>query len=142
MVPERFCVEKRKMQVLQNNYNELLGHLLWRLEVTIITVCVVGLCGTVWTEGFQALRRFVVSAFCITFLATIWTGLGAVYETSAEILFTWRHPDGVALHARKFIVSMRPIRFQIGDYFYVDGTMTLTLLGIIAEYTFSVLLAF
>lgn len=100
-----------------------------------------GLCGTVWAdEGPQALRMFLVTAFCIAVLATIWTGMGAVYEMSKEVLWKWQRMTGLAKHTRKFIRSTLPIRVLIGDYFYVDRAMFITLLSIITENTFTLLL--
>ena len=137
----RFCIDIRKLEVLQCNFNALMRWLLWVDEVILVVICVFGLCGSVWTEGSQALRIFLVSVFSLSILATIWTGMGAVYETSVKALWKWRRTTGLPVHLRKFIRSTRPIRVLIGDYFYADGAMMLTLLSIITENTFNLLLA-
>ena len=139
MTPERFCVEKRTLQVLQCNYNALMRWSLWTGEMILITIVVFGLCGSVWAEGFQAVRLFVVAIFSLGLLVTFWKGLGAVYETSVEVLALWKHQKRP--YVRKFLRATRPVRVEIGSYFYADGSMVLTLLAIITENTFNVLLA-
>ena len=115
--------------------------LLWADEVILLIICVFGLCGSVRADGSQALRMFLVTFLCLTILGTMWTGMGAVYETSMKVLWKWRRTTVLPSHARKFLRSTRPIRVLIGDYFYVDGTMMLTLLSIITQNTFTLLLA-
>ena len=52
MSPEKFCIEKRALQLLQCNYNALMRWVLWTAEVILITIVVFGLCGSVWAEGY------------------------------------------------------------------------------------------
>ena len=141
MTPERFCLEKRTLQVLQCNYNALMRWVLWSGEVILITIVVFGLCGSVWAEGFRAVRIFLVAMFSLGLLTTFWKGLGQVYETSGEVLNKWKRIERPPLRVRKFLLATRPVRVEIGSYFYADGSMVLTLLGVITENTFTVLLA-
>ena len=134
-------MEERTLRALQCNYNALLRWLVWGAEVILVTVCVFGFTGSVWAEGFQAVRIFLVAVFGLGLLVTVWSGLGTVYESSAEVLAKWRQKQGLPLYVRKFLCGRRPIRVEVGNYFYVDGGMTLTLFGIVAETTFSVLVA-
>ena len=83
----------------------------------------------------------MVAVFGLALLVTVWSGLGTVYESSAEVLAKWKQKQRLPLYVRKFLRGARPIRVDVGNYFYVDGGMTLTLLGIVAENTFTVLLA-
>ena len=137
----RFRREHRTLEVLQCNMNDLVRWLMWAEEVILITTVVFGLCGSVWAEGFRSIRLFIVAAFALSFLVTIWTGLGALYESSVEVLTVWKAQTGLPLDARKFLRSTRPIRVEIGSYFYADRPLVLTLLGVITENTFNVLLA-
>ena len=139
MTAGRFCREKRTLQVLQCNYNDLMRWYLCTLEVFVITSAVFGICGSVWAEGAVAVRIFLVAMLCLYVLVTVWKGLGDVYENSVEVLARWRYHHGV--HFRKFLRSTRPVRVEIGSYFYADRTLVLTLLNIIAVNTFNVLLA-
>ena len=141
MTAEQFCMEKRTLQVLQSNYNDLMRWVLWTGEVILITIVVFGLCGSVWAEGVRAVRIFLVAIFSLGLLTTFWKGLGAVYENSGEVLIKWKHKERIPLHVRKFLRSTRQVRVEIGGYFYADGTMVLTLLDIITSNTFNVLLA-
>ena len=135
MTCRRFCREKRILQVLQSNYNDLMRWYLWAVEVILITVIVFGICGSVWAEGAVAVRLFLGAMLSLYILMTLWKGLGSVYENSAEVLATWRHQDGKSLHFRKFFRSTRPVRVEIGSYFYADRSMVLTLLNIITANT-------
>ena len=141
MTPERFCTETRALQVLQCNYNALMRWVLWTGEVILITIVVFGLCGSLWAEGYQRLRLLVVAIFSLGLLTTFWSGFGSVYENSSDVLAQWRQRGRLPLHARQFLRATRPVRVEIGSYFYVDRAMVLTILGIVTENTFNVLLA-
>ena len=121
------------------NYNALMRWVLWGLEVILVTVVVVGLCGSVRSEGHQALRIFAV--FSLSCLTMCWSAFGDVHEASVDVLKRWKRKERLPLHARKFLRATRPIRAEIGRYFYVDRAMILTLLGVITESTFNALLA-
>ena len=137
----RFCREKRTLQVLQSNYNDVMRWCLWAVEVILTTMVVFGVCGSVWTEGAGAIRIFLVAMLSFYVLVTVWKGLGDVYQNSVEVLATWSQQEGNSLLLRKFIRSTRPVRVEIGSYFYADRSMVLTLLDIITQNTFSLLLA-
>ena len=141
MTPERFCKEKRTLQVLQSNYNKLAGWITWAAEVLLIIMIVSGLCGSVWSEGFPALKMFLVAFMSLVFVTSFWRALGTVYEESREVLAIWRHKEGLPLRVRKFLRSTRPVRVEIGTDFYADRSLVLTLLDIITTNTFNVLLA-
>ena len=141
MTAERFYKEKRTLQVLQSNYNDLLRWVLWSLVVILVIIVVFGLCGSVWAEGAQTVRLYIVSTFCLGLLTTLlWKGLGAVHESSAEVLSHWKREEKLSLHIHKFLWSTRPVRLEIGSYFYADRSMILTLLNIIMTNPFNVLL--
>ena len=141
MTSETFCKEKRALQVLQSNFNDLMSWVLWSGEVILITFVVFGFCGSVWSEGLHAVKLFLTAIFSLGILTTFWKGLGAVYENSNEVLDKWRHQERLPLHVRKFIRATRPVRVQIGGYFYADSSMVLTILDVITNNTFNILLA-
>ena len=141
MTAECFCIEKRTLQVLQSNYNDLMRWVLWSGEVILVTIVVFGLCGSVWADDVRAVRLFLVAIFSLGLLTTFWKGLGVVNENSGEVLALWKKQSRLPLHFRTFLLSTRPVRVEIGSYFYADRTMVLTLLDIITTNTFNVLLA-
>ena len=141
MTPERFCFEKRILEVLQCNFNDLMRWVWWSIKVILISIVVFGLCGCVWAEGFPRVRLFVVAMFSLGLLTSFWKGLGAVYETCVDVLAKWKQQERSPQYVRKFLRATRPDRVQIGSYFYADGSMVLTLLGIVTENTCNVLLA-
>ena len=108
---------------------------------SLITVVVFGLCGSVRTEGTSAVRAFLVTILCFAVLTIVWKGLGTVNENSVEVLAKWKKKERLPPHVRKFIRSTRPIRVEIGGYFYADRCMVLTLLDIITQNKLNVLLA-
>ena len=140
MTQERFSIEKRILEVLKCNLNDLMRWVWWSSEVILISIVVFGLCGCVWAEGFPRVRLFVVAMFSLGLLTSFWKGLGAVYETSVDVLAKWKEQGTPSVYVRKFLRATRPDRVQIGRYFYADGSMVLTLLGIVTENTFNVLL--
>ena len=141
MSPGRFRREHRTLELLQCNVNNVFRWLAWEIEVVLVTTVVFGLCGSVWSEGFRSLRMFIMSSFTLSFLVIIWTGMGTLYESSVEVLGLWKAQTDLPPHIRKFLRSTKPIRVEIGSYFYADGPLVFTLLGIITENTLSVLLA-
>ena len=78
MKEERFCIEKRTLQVLQCNYNDVMRWYIWAVEAIKVTVVVFGLCGSVWVEGVQAVRLSLVALFALVLLIKLGKGFGAV----------------------------------------------------------------
>ena len=64
-----------------------------------------------------------------------------MHENSVEVLAKWKKKTRLELHVRKFLRSTRPLRVEIGGYFYADRSMVLTILDIITANTFNMLLA-
>ena len=85
---------------------------------------------------------FIVAMLSLIMFRYIWTKFGEVYEQSVtKILGPVNQLQQRSLTVKPFVRTMRPVNGKVGNFFFVDRMMMLTVLGIILENTASLLLA-
>ena len=134
--------EMQKLQVLQSHFNELYRHAISAMQTATVVTAVVSVYGAVRMTGLQSIHVFIVASLTLIMFNYIWSRFGDVYELSLNnILQEVNHIGQSGSAMKPFQRAMRPLKVKVGNFFFVDSMMMLTVLGIILENTASLLLA-
>lgn len=143
-MPENYVHETRKLEVLQCEFNAIASWMLWGVEVVLVATSIFSLCGAIWIEGIRALHIFIVAMAAMAILLTLWNSLAQIYDTAVNVVKQFKQRavnfGRTVPWLPKYLRSTRPIRVKIGNFFYIDRMLILTLLGIITENTCGLLL--
>ena len=134
--------EIQRIQVLQSHFNVLYRHAIATMQTATIITVVVSFYGAVRMKGLQSIHVFIVAMLSLIMFRYIWTKFGEVYEESVrKILGQMNQLQQSSLTVKPFLRAMRPVKVKVGNFFFADRMMMLTVLGIVLENTASLLLA-
>ena len=74
-------------------------------------------------------------------IVIIYSKLASLYEVSEDVLRGWKRGKSFSIWFRRFLKSTRPLKVQLGSYFYADKALVLTSLGIIADNSVTLLVS-
>ncbi|CAG7724356.1 unnamed protein product, partial [Allacma fusca] len=125
-----------KLTILTTVFNMMFSRWLMILEVMIIIAIVVHLFLSI---VIGQLRVLILAMFGILIIVFLFSSCGDVNELATKTLNAWK----LLLYQRefrKFHRSCRPWRISLGGFYFVDKALVLTILSIISQQTWNLIL--
>ncbi|CAG7784778.1 unnamed protein product, partial [Allacma fusca] len=135
-----FASEYLRLQRLQGFYNYLWANVNIWYEVGLIMGCMLGNFGAVRYDSVRAVQQAFAGVILAYHLLHIWGKMGALNETSKCVLSTWECQKS-DIWFRRFLAAAKPIRVELGSFFYADRGIKLTILATILENTMTLLIS-
>lgn len=136
-----FMREARRIELLLNEYGQMFGRSIFYGEVVQVFIVIFSSYASVRSSGVSSLRSLTV-AVALSWVGQQWLGkLADVYEGSRITLESWK--DAGNLHDRlfrRFLKATKPMRVNVGGFFYADRMLVLTVGGIMLQNTASLLI--
>ncbi|CAG7717449.1 unnamed protein product [Allacma fusca] len=127
----------RGIQILQNMFNYCFQHEYFSYQKILVSaVAVFGFYGAVRIHGSRAVLMTMIGVMFSLHLSVMFRQLGKFYDISTEILNSWKGSS-----SKKILKSCRPLRVQISDYYCVQKTTILVLMGVIINAAITLLLS-
>ena len=140
--PEKFAMEKRKLQVLMGEFNAMLKWAFWGLQITILSTATFATVAAVTSEeGRRKVHMAVTVIASMAIFASMYTKLASVHDYSKDVLFQWRQCRRERAWIWRFLRSTPPVSISLGSYFIADKGLVLTSLSIVAENSVSLLVS-
>lgn len=142
-LPRNRAATYRELQVLLSTVNYTFAYVLPGHKLLFMLLTIRAVYMMVKFPGLPRLLGILLVAALGTYLGLIFTFLARFYEYSRETLFSWRSPqagqDQWSLKCRR---SFRPMKVEIGGFYYVDFGIVLTMFSIIIDYSVNLLLTY
>jgi len=138
MSTQRFIsTQGRSISVLLQYFNGDFGFYTLTMEIIVIIAVVVNFTLAV-TE--QSLRGFVIASLAVPIVLFTYGNYGAVFDSAKDTLTSWKTTTRGGWFF-KYCRSWRPLRINIGSFYYADRALALTILSIFLNYTASLSLS-
>ena len=134
-----------ELSVLQNHMTQIYG--LWPLGFQITFVFGIIL-NNFLAVVYYNVRSFILAILGMFLLINFFRRFADVHCTSEEAISSWRELESSNPNQmwvkwfKKFRASCRPIRINIGEFFYVDKTLVLTIIYIIINNSATLILTY
>ena len=132
-------METRKLQNLHSFFNYPARTLLWAIQVLGVYLCIYSIFTAVRVDGFRKIHITIIAFSALLLINYVYLLLGEIYETSVGTLESWNHVKVIPWF-RRFRRSTKPIAIELGHFYYADKPMLITMLAIIFENTFNLLM--
>ncbi|CAG7723805.1 unnamed protein product [Allacma fusca] len=140
--PHHFFKVYRNFQVLMKHDLPFYGaFVLPSCQFLFIICAICSTHGAIRMTGIFSLMLFSISIMCLTFLGGFFSLLGSYNEFSTGTMFLWKsHVSRRGSH-RQRLRSLSPIRVNVGEFYYADKGMVLTMYAVIFENTVNLLVS-
>ena len=132
-------METRKLQNLQGFFNHCARTLLWAAQMLGVYVCIYSIYTAVRVDGFRKIHISVIAVVGLFVINYAFWLMGEIYERSVGTLESWNRAKAIPWF-RRFMKSTKPIAVDIGHFYHADRPMIVTMLCIIFENTFNLLM--
>lgn len=121
----------RELQVLLEYFNSIFSSYTVTIQVAGMFLIVVN---STLALAYSSIRGLVLGSAFFVIVLLQYKNYGTVYEESCTTLETWRTVRSDPWF-RRYCKSCRPLRVNMGRYYFADRTLVLTMLSIILDNT-------